>query len=193
MICEDRTSGTLIVWFGVLALPWTCMVTDIEGAGLLSGTSPAEGRVPDDARSMSAYKDDELERLWSHGLHEDNMFIQRGNFFLVAESLMLVAYAGVLASRARPGGYSLAASHIIGGFGFALTGIWILISHRHRTYLQLIQQRMRAHFREYRDTRMAWRGGIQAPWWRKAHINLLLSYGVPGLAAIMWLLLIFLA
>ena len=46
------------------------------------------GRV-DQERGQS----DERERLWSHGMHEDNMMVQRSNFFLVAQS-MLEAYSG---------------------------------------------------------------------------------------------------
>ena len=119
------------------------------------------------------------------------MFIQRGNFFLVAESMLLVAYAAVLASHARSDGYILIASRIIAGFGLALTATWMLISHRHITYVRLIQRRMYTHIREYRETRAAWRNS-QARWWRKVHTNLLLSYGVPGLAGVLWLLLLIL-
>jgi hypothetical protein len=35
-----------------------------------------EGSVP-----TIPYKDQELERLWAHNLHEDNMFMQRGTSF----------------------------------------------------------------------------------------------------------------
>jgi hypothetical protein len=147
------------------------------------------GDVLGKAESESLHGDEEVNRLWAHGLHEDNMFIQRGNFFLVAESMLLVAYAAVLASHARPGPYVLTASHIIAGFGLALTSVWILISHRHMTYLRLIQQRMYSRIHEYRETRSAWRNS-QARWWRKVHTNMLLSYAVPGLAGVMWLLLL---
>jgi hypothetical protein len=150
-----------------------------------------------DARSLEGaepkipYKDQELERLWAHNLHEDNMFMQRGNFFLVAESMLLIAYAAVLASRARTETDTLTASRIISGFGLALTGVWVLISHRHMTYQRFIRQRALTYFREFRDTRTAWQDS-QPGWWRKVHTNSLLSYGIPGLAGIMWLLLLIL-
>ena len=32
-------------------------------------------------------------RLWEHGLHEDSAFNERQNYFLVAESMLLVAYS----------------------------------------------------------------------------------------------------
>jgi hypothetical protein len=140
---------------------------------------------------MPAYDAAELDRLWSHGLHEDNMYIQRGNFFLVAESLLLVAYAGVLSTHARQEVYILTASRVIAVFSLALTLMWILISQRHMTYLRLIRERMLTHLREYRDTRMSWQAS-RARLWRRAHTNLVLTYAVPGLAAVMWLLLLFL-
>ncbi len=32
---------------------------------------------------------DQIDRLWQHGLHEDNIFNNRLNFFLVFESVLL--------------------------------------------------------------------------------------------------------
>ena len=37
---------------------------------------------------------DEISRLWEHGLHEDKIFNERLNFFLVFESVLI----GVVAS-----------------------------------------------------------------------------------------------
>jgi hypothetical protein len=90
--------------------------------------------------------------------------IQRGNFFLVAESMLLVAYAAVLASHARSGSYILTASYIIVGFGLALTSVWTLISRRHMTYLRLIQQRVYSRIHEYSETRTAWRADSLRGW-----------------------------
>ncbi len=39
---------------------------------------------------------DQLARLWAHALLQDELFVQRSNFFLVAESLLVVAYTGIL-------------------------------------------------------------------------------------------------
>ncbi len=60
----------------------------------------------------------EAARVWSHGLHEDNMFIQRGNFFLVAQSMLVVAYSGVLAAGSHRAPYGLTVSRVIAGSGW---------------------------------------------------------------------------
>jgi hypothetical protein len=163
----------------------------LGGVERLTETPSADARSSGGNEPTTPYKDQELERLWAHNLHEDNMFMQRGNFFLVAESMLLIAYAAVLASRARTETDTLTASRIIAGFGLALTGVWSLISYRHLTYQRLIRQRALDYFREFCDTRAAWRDS-QSGWWRKIHTNSLLTYGVPGLAGIMWLLLLIL-
>jgi hypothetical protein len=50
------------------------------------------GKGPDTERLTP----DEVDRLWQHGLHLDTMLFQRGNLFLVAESLLVVSYASML-------------------------------------------------------------------------------------------------
>jgi hypothetical protein len=45
-----------------------------------------------------ARTDAENGRLWEHVLHEDGQLFQRGNFFMLAESLLVVAYSGLLAA-----------------------------------------------------------------------------------------------
>lgn len=112
-----------------------------EGDVRLTEVPPGDAGSLEGGEPTIPYKDQELERLWAHNLHEDNMYMQRGNFFLVAESLLLVAYSAVLASRARTETDILTASRIISCFGLALTGVWALISHRHMTYQRFIRQR----------------------------------------------------
>lgn len=44
-------------------------------------------------------KDDEVSRLFTHGLHEENVFYNRLNFFLVFESVMFAAAMSVVTSK----------------------------------------------------------------------------------------------
>jgi hypothetical protein len=151
--------------------------------------------TPDAKPEMKAFRTDlteaQLERLWSHGQHEDDMLMQRSNFFLVAQSLLLVAYAGFLGSHADS--KTAVAAHIISGFGLALTAMWVLISYRQISYIRVLQRRVECLMPEYRDTRIAWLAFKEGKWWRKAKTYPLISYGVPGLAGVMWFVLLLIA
>jgi hypothetical protein len=56
---------------------------------------PAVGVRDKSDHAGQALRDQEA-RLWEHALLQDELFVQRSNFFLVAESLLVVAYTGVL-------------------------------------------------------------------------------------------------
>jgi len=130
-----------------------------------------------------------VERLWSHGLHEDHMFMQRGNFFLVAQSLLLVAYSGVLNRSISPVHSGLVASRIIAGFGLAVAVMWILTSYLHLSYALHLRARLLDNVPEYRDTRLSWEK-TQRRWAQHVDIFILLAYGVPLLAGILWIMLL---
>jgi hypothetical protein len=170
-------------------LGWRTMDRTPKRVRRVTEVPSADAQLFDGTQPRTSYDDQELQRLWEHGIHEDNMFFQQGNFFLVAESMLLVAYAAVLSSHPTAASDNFTAVHVISGFGLALTGMWALISHRHMTYHRLIRQRMLACFREFHDTRTAWQDS-QGARWRKVDSNSLVSYGVTGLAGIMWLLLL---
>jgi len=70
---------------------------------------------------------DQLARLWEHALLQDELFVQRSNFFLVAESLLVVAYTGILGLSLGTHGQPLrlrVAALVLAIFGFLLTTIW---------------------------------------------------------------------
>lgn len=137
------------------------------------------------------YDKPEIERLWAHLLHEDNMFIQVSNFFLVAESLLLVAFAGLYGSRtASPASQISVVNHIIAGFGLGLTAMWALINYRHLTYMNIIKRRVQIQIREYRHTRLIWQSTKNGRWWHRFGTYPLMGYAVPTLAAVMWCLLL---
>lgn len=128
--------------------------------------------------------------MWQHGQHLDTMLFQRGNLFLVAESLLLVAFTSTLAVALTPGqeapGRPFLAARVIATFGLTLTIVWGYVGHRHLRYYRLQSARMREHISEYRDLRDAWRmrGLSSLP---------LVTYFLPGLASVMWILLIIIA
>jgi hypothetical protein len=127
-------------------------------------------------------------RIWQHGLHLDTMLFQRGNIFLIAESLLIVAYTSIL-GVARASGHDtlsigpLLAARIIASFGLLFTLIWAYVAHRHLLYCNYIIVRMKAHIPEYRDTREGW--SIQGP----SSLSLV-TYCLPALSFVMWTLLL---
>lgn len=121
----------------------------------------------------------EEARLWQHGLHEDTMLLQRGNLFLVAQSLLAVAYSTTAAAGdAKP------AARVMAAFGIALTVIWVYAGHRHLRYSRALQRRAAERLPDFAQTQEACRlPGLSAlP---------LIVYGLPALAAVMWMVLLF--
>ena len=133
---------------------------------------------------------DAASRLWAHALQQDELFVQRSSFFLVAESLLVVAYTGVLnlsGIHEQPLRLRVAAL-VLAIFGFLLTVIWAFVSVRQRQVLLDLHGRAREAFPEYRRTiaeRKLPGGRISS--------TMLIAFGVPILAAIMWLIFIVIA
>jgi len=145
------------------------------------------------SRSRQRYDADQVGRLWSHYSDENTLLVQRGNFFLVAESMMLVAYVGVFNISAQQHGIPrLPIAQVIAAFGLALAVIWTLISRWHVAYINHIRERVVTHVREYDETRQSWlRSG--RGWQRVLPINELIAYVVPMLSGVMWVILLLLA
>ncbi len=64
------------------------------------------------------------------------MLIQSGNFFLLAQSMLVVAYSGIQATRPPLGNYGLTVPRVIASFGLAISLIWILTGYLHLSYLR---------------------------------------------------------
>ncbi|WP_456317052.1 RipA family octameric membrane protein [[Kitasatospora] papulosa] len=138
--------------------------------------------MEEDNHSSSDQRSAQDERLWEHALHENGMVFQRGNLFLVAQSLLAVAYSTILVG-ADHRNQGASGSQIIAVFGLALAAIWLYVGHRHLRYCELIRERARARLPEYAETRAAWnrRGPGSLP---------LITYVLPALAGIMWIFLL---
>jgi len=136
----------------------------------------------EDNHASSDQRSAQDSRLWEHALHENGMVFQRGNLFLVAQSLLAVAYSTILAgSDHQLQGAS--GSRIIAAFGLALAATWAYVGHRHLCYCELIRERARARLPEYAETRAAWS--------RRGPDSLaLITYVLPALAGIMWIFLL---
>src|ERR1700691_6068891 len=96
-------------------------------------------------RRLLTQRSEEDARLWGHVLHEDEQLFQRGNYFLLAESLLVVAYSGLLAASEASTAVHGSASHllltarIMAVFGLLLTAGWLYVGHRHLKYCRYVQ------------------------------------------------------
>jgi hypothetical protein len=133
---------------------------------------------------------DRANRIFQHGLHEDNAFTERGNYFLIAESMFVVAYAGLQSSSQSSASLAIQRTSIVldarilAVFGFLLTAVWIYANRRQWYVIQHLQDRARELVPEYEvtyETRRKWR--ISSPW--------LMAYLVPALIGVMWAIFIF--
>ncbi|MFI2759245.1 hypothetical protein ACH5A3_10260 [Streptomyces echinatus] len=117
-------------------------------------------------------------RLWQHGLHEDNVRYQQANIFLVAQSLLAVAYSTIVTAENK----NLLAARVMAAFGIAFTMIWLQVGHRHFKYCRAISRRTAAQLPDYAETVATCRPrGRSMP---------LLVYVLPSLASVMWLILL---
>jgi hypothetical protein len=92
------------------------------------------------------YDTSEQDRLWAHRLHEDFLLSDRANFFLVAESLFVVAYAELL-----PSGEDLAAA-VLAAAAVLLTLAWLSVNRRQHEIVKHVQGRAIEALREFGDT-----------------------------------------
>src|SRR4051794_35924784 len=124
-------------------------------------------------------------RLWEYFLHEDNMIMQRGNLFLVAQSLQLVAYTAILSASNSAGQHtssSVVTARVIAAFGIVLAAIWIYVGHRQVRYTDALRARLVASVSDFAETHTAIH--LRGP---KAAV--FIAYTIPVLAGILWSLL----
>jgi hypothetical protein len=126
------------------------------------------------------YDPHEQDRLWQHTLHEDLLLAERANFFLVAESLFVVAYAELLPS----GSEDLAAAGLAAA-GLLLTAAWFVLNRRHFQVVADVERRARDSLREYRDSFESKKRNVPG----LITARPVLVWFVPGLLFVTWLFL----
>jgi hypothetical protein len=123
---------------------------------------------------------DQLNRLWEHGLHIDAMFHNRLNFFLVFESILL-GVVGLLYSRsttAKPVLISIIC------LGLILTILWGYVQARMKYVFDSLRTFHREVIPEYKLTLIR-RERVKWP----ISSTSLETYGVPLLVALIWIVL----
>jgi hypothetical protein len=137
------------------------------------------------ARTITTYSEDEVanldpdvkKRIWEHGLHEDDTYNNRLNFFLVFESVLL-GVVGTLFTRTTT---SFPILRIIALYGLAITLLWMYVQARHKAVLDAMKARARQIFQKEYGVAVKHRGRWPIP------VMWLLTYMLPLLVAIAWL------
>lgn len=119
----------------------------------------------------------EQQRLWEWTLHEDNLFSERQNLFLIAESMLVAGHAAALDASAE------GAAKAIGVIALILTLAWGFVSWRMSTLVDSIQDHAKRELREYREICDA-RPPTVIP------SRIVVAYVVPTLLATLWVLLL---
>ena len=136
-------------------------------------------KYPKDERKLDR---NEQDRLFSHGLHEDTIFNDRLNFFLVFESVLFATFATVYASeRTVPD----AALPILAAIGFAMTVMWVYVQRHQHIMLDVLVYRAEQHVLEYAETRALVKS--RRRWNLSA--GALLTYAIPATVLLVWVVL----
>ena len=126
---------------------------------------------------------DQVNRLWEHGMHEDTIFNDRLNFFLIFESVLL-GVVGMLYTR-QPAAMKAVPIAII-TLGLLITIIWAYIQARQRSTLHRLIERLEQNLPEFRETYEP----LDRKRWRRLSGTLLLTYVIPILVALIWIALL---
>lgn len=122
-------------------------------------------------------KKDRIDKLWQHGLHEDSVFNERLNFFLVFETVLL-GVVGMLFGSAN------STEGIIKLFvtlGFVLTLMWMYVQARQKSVVEGLRQTLRELDKGYDEAitqRDSKRWPISSTW--------LLTYFIPLSVLLIW-------
>jgi len=119
------------------------------------------------------------QRMWEHGLHEDNVFNERLNFFLIFESVSL-GVIGALFTHSPENDESL---RFLSLFGLIVTLLWLYVQARQKYVLDSIKARDSAALPDYAfilQIRRRW--PLSTTW--------LMTYFLPFLILAMWLIVL---
>ena len=127
---------------------------------------------------LAPYDADAANRVWQHGMHEEQLFHNRLNYFSFLETGLLTLCA-VLYNK-EP---ALALFVPLAVVGLLFTLLWLLIQTRHWAYCEHVHRRTRDLVPDYRETLAGWAGPGRSDGWS---ISRPLALAVPLLFAFTW-------
>jgi hypothetical protein len=134
-------------------------------------------------RHPSKLSREEKERIFTHGLHEEGIFYNRLNFFLVFESLLVAAFASSLSATGAP---PTEINILVCVVGFFVSVLWWYAQVNKLVLLRVLERRSLEAFREFRES--IWMANQS----RRLHVrdaNEILGHGLPGIFVVLWLLI----
>jgi len=123
-------------------------------------------------------KPDQIDRLWDYRLHQENIYFNLLNFFLVFESILLAA-VGILYSRTNSTSLGLRAIALL---GFCLTITWAYTQYWQAHTIARLKTYLRETVPEYKLIQDLRSKRVHPV--RTLH---LLTYLIPILVALIWL------
>jgi hypothetical protein len=124
------------------------------------------------------YDADAANRVWQHGMHEEQLFHNRLNYFSFLETGLLTLCA-IMYNKEPALGLFLPLCVV----GLLFTLLWLLIQTRHWAYCEHVHRRTRELVPDYRDTLAGWAGPGRIDGWS---ISRPLALAVPVLFALTW-------
>ncbi len=122
---------------------------------------------------------DEINRLWSHGLHEERLFYDRLNYFTAMQVGLLGVFA-ILYNKDPAIGVFLPLT----GVALAFTLLWYVVQMRHWRYCVHVNRQLKDLVPEYKRTIAGYQEGGRKD---GLSISQPLAFVVPVLFAVMWL------
>lgn len=121
-----------------------------------------------------------VDRLWEWALHEDNLFISRANFFLVAESMLFAAFATLIASPSVKTLFIL----VFGVIGLVSSVVWIYLAWAQiNLTMNPIKAKLRKLLPDY--------AGVTTLRRRFPPTNFVLGVAFPVTLLVVWIVLLF--
>ena len=126
------------------------------------------------------------KRVWEHALHEEKIYNERGNFFLVSEAMLFVFFA-TLGTDTQTW-----ALYLISALGLCLTLMWVIIAIRQGADLDLAKKRVCWYCDEYEEFKMEREQSEENGRSRdfRAYDKLILGKIIPTILGLAWVILI---
>lgn len=100
-------------------------------------------------RKGNELQPEEQTRLMTHGLHEETVFYNRLNFFMVCESLLFAAAVSAMSGNNRSAFLIVLPICIL---GFVVSALWLYLQLDKLALLQTLEDRGAEAFKEFRES-----------------------------------------
>ncbi len=133
-------------------------------------------------QAQATFNVDQQNRLLEHGIHEENVFYSRLNFFSVFEGVLLTALVSL---DAREGSLP-ELSWLIPVIGLVVTAMWWHAQEKKRQLVNVLGERIEALLPEFKDTILMFKSRRQRP----VSASLYMTHGIPAIFLALWLYLL---